>query len=279
MIYPNPGFPAYETTIEWAGARAVPLMLEERSGFRFSHENLRRLVTPRTKLIIVCSPGNPTGGVLTSQDLDAIANVARSSGAWVLSDEIYSQLVFEGAHDSIATRPGMLERTVVLDGCSKGFAMCGWRAGFGLFPHDLMEPVRNIGINSWTCLPPFVSAGAFAALQGPTDVTEGMREEFRARRDLVFERLNKITGVSVAVRPAGAMYLLANVTGTGLDSGTFVERLLEEHGVSVNDGASFGIGGQGLIRIAFGQSRERLQEGCDRIAAFVAGLRSEQAGG
>jgi len=272
VIYPDPGFPAYETTIEWTGATPVPLRLEESTGFRFSHHELRRLASRRTKLIIVCSPGNPTGGVLGAEDLDCVAEVAKACGAWVLSDEIYSRLVYEGCHDSIATRTDMLERTVVLDGCSKAYAMTGWRLGFGLFPPPLVEPVRNIAINSFTCLPPFVAAGAIAALEGPDATTDAMRHEYAARRDLLFDRLNTVPGICVAVRPAGAMYLLANVSGTGLSSHEFVERLLDDQGVAVLDGAFFGSGGRGLVRVSFAQSRERLAEGCDRISAFVAGL-------
>lgn len=276
VIYPDPGFPAYETTIKWAGATPVPLRLQEETGFRFSYEELRRLVSPRTKLIILCSPGNPTGGVLTGADLDCAAELARECGAWVLSDEIYSRLVYDGKHDSIATRAGMAERTIVLDGCSKAYAMTGWRIGFGLFPQALVEPARNVAINSWTCLPPFVAAGAMAALGGPDGPSDAMRSEYCARRDLLFKRLNAIPGVAVAVRPAGALYLLANVSGTGLTSREFSERLLEEMGVAVLDAEYFGAGGRGLVRISFAQSRERLALGCDRIAAFVASL-PEQA--
>eukprot|EP00933_Yihiella_yeosuensis_P062798 TRINITY_DN65799_c0_g1_i1.p1 TRINITY_DN65799_c0_g1~~TRINITY_DN65799_c0_g1_i1.p1 ORF type:complete len:410 (+),score=71.24 TRINITY_DN65799_c0_g1_i1:61-1290(+) len=273
VIYPDPGFPAYETTIEWSGAKAVPLKLDESTGFRFSHESLRSLITPRTKLLIICSPGNPTGGVLTKDDLDFVADIAKEHNLWILSDEIYSKLVYEGSHDSVALREAMLERTIVLDGCSKAFAMTGWRVGFGLFPPKLVEPARNIAINSWTCLPPFVAVGAEAALTGPEEESDSMIREFQARRDLVFERLNKIPGISVAVRPQGAMYLLANVTATGLSSREFAERLLQDQAVSLLDGAYFGEAGHGLVRISFAQSQERLAEGCDRIAKFVAGLR------
>ncbi|CAJ1349714.1 unnamed protein product [Effrenium voratum] len=167
VIYPDPGFPAYETLIEWSGATPVPLRLEEGTGFRFRHDELRRLASPRTKLIILCSPGNPTGGVLTSEDLDCAAEVARSCDSWVLSDEIYSRLTFDGKHDSVLLREGMAERSVLLDGCSKAFAMTGWRLGFGLFPAELVEPARNLAINSWTCVPPFVAAAAVTALQSP----------------------------------------------------------------------------------------------------------------
>ena len=256
----------------------MPLPLTEETGFRFDHQKLRELITPRTKLIILCSPGNPTGGVLGASDLDVVADLASSCGAWVLSDEIYSRLVFENSHDSIATRPGMLERTVVLDGCSKAFAMTGWRVGFGLFPPALVEPARNLAINSWTCLPPFVSAGAIAAMAssevgGASDIAnQAMRIEFQARRDLVFERLNRVPGIHIAVLPAGAMYLLANVSGTGLTSTEFADRVLEEEGVSLLDGKGFGAGGDGLVRISFAQSRERLAEGCQRISRFVASL-------
>lgn len=243
VIYPNPGFPAYETTIEWSGATAVPLRLDESTGFRFRHDDLRRLVSPRTKLIILCSPGNPTGGVLTSQDLDAVADVARESGAYVLSDEIYSSLIFDGQHDTILLREGMPERCVLLDGCSKAFAMTGWRLGFGLFPKELVEPARNLAINSWTCIPPFVAAGAITALDTPKEELDYMRLEYAARRDLLFERLNQLPGISVAVKPAGAMYLLANVTGTSLSSRDFADRLLQEEAVSLLDGRYFGDGG------------------------------------
>merc|ERR1719440_1155925 len=193
--------------------------------------------------------------------------------AWVLSDEIYSQLVFEGNHDSVATRPGMMERTIILDGCSKNWAMTGWRVGFGLYPPSLVEPARNVCINTFSCLPPFVSAGAKAAVEGTMEPTAKMRAEFMARRDIVFDRLNAIPGVSVAVRPAGAMYLMADVSGTGLTAAEFSNRVLLEHGVALLDGAFFGEYGAGLVRISFAQSRERLAEACDRIADFVAGLK------
>merc|ERR1712216_181155 len=273
VIYPNPGFPAYETTIEWFGGKPVPLKLDSKIGFRFDHDELRRIVSPRTKLIIICSPGNPSGGVLNSEDLDVVAEVAKSSGAWVLSDEIYSQLVFDGQHDSVATRPGMAERTIILDGCSKNFAMTGWRVGFGLYPPALVEPARNVCINTFSCLPPFVSAGALAAVTGSTEPTDKMRAEFMARRDIVFDRLNAIPGISVAVRPAGAIYLMADVSGTGLTASEFSHRLLFEKGVALLDGAFFGEHGAGLVRISFAQSRERLGEACDRIAAFVETIR------
>lgn len=166
VIYPNPGFPAYETTIEWFGGKPVPLKLDAKTGFSFDHDELKRIASSRTKLIIICSPGNPSGGILSAADLDCVAEVAKSCGAWVLSDEIYSQLVFEGEHDSVATRPGMANRTIVLDGCSKNWAMTGWRVGFGLYPRQLVDPARNVCINTFSCLPPFVSAGAAAAVEG-----------------------------------------------------------------------------------------------------------------
>ena len=183
-----------------------------------------------------------------------------------------SQLLFEGTHESVATREGMLERTVVLDGCSKAFAMTGWRVGFGLFPPALVEPVRNLAINSFTCLPPFVSAGAVAALNGPMDATEAMRREFQARRDLVHQKLTQILGLRVAVRPQGAMYMLVDVTGAGLTSREFSDRLLDEHAVSLLDASTFGKGGEGLVQVSFAQSQERLTEGCRRITDFIFSL-------
>lgn len=272
VIYPNPGFPAYETTIEWFGGKPVPLKLDSKTGFRFDHDELKKIASSRTKLIIICSPGNPSGGILTSEDLDCVAEVAKACGAWVLSDEIYSQLIFQGKHDSVATRPGMQQRTIVLDGCSKNWAMTGWRVGFGLFPRQLVDPARNVCINTFSCLPPFVSAGAAAAVEGPSEPTEKMRDEFCARRDIVYDRLNSIPGISVSVKPQGAMYLMADVSGTGLEAGEFASRVLFEHGVAVLDGRFFGKYGKGLVRISYGQSRERLAEACDRIAKFVEGL-------
>ena len=272
VIYPDPGFPAYETTIEWSGATPVPLKLQEDTGFRFSHDQIEKLASDKTKLIVLCSPGNPTGGVLSSKDLDKVAEIAKACGAYVISDEIYSKLSFDSPHESIATRPGMMDRTIILDGCSKAFAMTGWRVGFGIFPPALVEPAKNLAINSWTCLPPFVSAGAIAALNGSDEETNRMKAEFEARRDIVYEALNDIPGINVAVKPAGAIYLLANVTGTGLDSREFAERLLDEYGVCLLDGSYFGEAGKGLVRISFGQSRERLTEGCARIREFVASL-------
>mmetsp|Transcript_18687 Transcript_18687/g.43429 ORF Transcript_18687/g.43429 Transcript_18687/m.43429 type:complete len:457 (-) Transcript_18687:239-1609(-) len=278
VIYPDPGFPAYEACIKWTGATPVPLKLQEETGFRFSHEELRRLVSPKTKLIIVCSPGNPTGGVLQKEDLDVVAEVAKETGAWVLSDEIYSQLIFQGSLDSVALRPGMKERTIVLDGCSKAHAMTGWRVGFGLYPPELVGPARNLAIASWTCIPPFVAAGAIAALEGPSAATDGMRRELQARRDLLFDRLNAVPGINVAVRPAGAMYLLANITGTGLTSKQFASQLLDEEGVSVLDAEIFGAQGAGLVRISFAEPQHRLLEGCKRIEAFAARLQERSAG-
>mmetsp|Transcript_13637 Transcript_13637/g.31012 ORF Transcript_13637/g.31012 Transcript_13637/m.31012 type:complete len:436 (+) Transcript_13637:104-1411(+) len=274
VIFPDPGFPAYEACIRFTGATPVPLKLHEENGFRFSHAELRKLVSPRTKLIIVCSPGNPTGGVLTQQDIDVVAEVAQESDAWVLSDEIYSQLIFQGRPDSVATRPGMQERTIVLDGCSKTHAMTGWRVGFGLFPPQLIEPARNLAIASWTCIPPFIAAGALAALSGSSEATDSMRSELQARRDLLFERLNAVPGIRVAVRPAGAMYLLANIQKTGLTSREFARQLLAEQGVSVLDAEVFGAQGAGLVRISFAEPQDRLLEGCRRIEAFMAMQRS-----
>eukprot|EP00434_Breviolum_minutum_P019568 symbB.v1.2.017262.t1/scaffold1346.1/size178581/15 len=168
----------------------------------------------------------------------------------------------------------MSEQCVLLDGCSKAFAMTGWRLGFGLFPNTLVEPARNLAINSWTCLPPFVAAAAIAALETPQVELDYMRKEYAARRDLLYEKLNQIPGISIAVKPAGAMYLLANVTGTSLSSKDFAERLLQEEGVSLLDGRYFGAAGVGLVRISFAQSRERLEEGCERIKNFVMRLKA-----
>eukprot|EP00756_Hemistasia_phaeocysticola_P060524 Hpha_TRINITY_DN40_c0_g1::TRINITY_DN40_c0_g1_i1::g.110062::m.110062 len=269
-IYPNPGFPAYETTIEYTGAKPVPLPLEESRGFQFDPAVLEGLITPRTKLLILNSPQNPTGGMLEGKVLEAVAALCVKHKLWVLSDEIYGEMVMDDdcPHVSIATYPGMAERTVVLDGCSKTFAMTGFRCGFGLFPPALTRPVHNLAINSWTCIPVFTLRGMMAALTGPWDAVEKMRAAYRERREVVVSGLNSLPGVSCAT-PKGAFYCLANITKTGMTATEFADKALQ-HGVSLLPATYFGEHGTGFVRLSFANNKENLSEGIDRLRKMLS---------
>ena len=271
VIYPDPGFPIYESAIRFAGATPVPLVLRETDDFAFSIDELAACVTERTKLVILNSPQNPTGGVLARETLAAAAGVLRDSPAWVLSDEVYGRLLHEGAFASIATEPGMLERTIVLDSFSKTYAMTGWRCGYAAVPEPLVEPLTRFLVNATSCVPPFVQRAGVAALTGPQDGVERMRAEFRARRDLVVAALAAMTGVTCRV-PHGAFYAFPNVTGAPLETEVLADRLLDEAGVALLSGTAFGAAGEGHLRLSYATSRERLAEGLARMRAFLEGL-------
>ena len=271
VIYPDPGFPIYESAIRFAGATPVPLVLRETDDFAFSIDELAACVTERTKLVILNSPQNPTGGVLAREALAAAADVLRDSPAWVLSDEVYGRLLHEGAFASIATEPGMLERTIVLDSFSKTYAMTGWRCGYAAVPEPLVEPLTRFLVNATSCVPPFVQRAGVAALTGPQDGVERMRAEFRARRDLVVAGLAAMPGVTCRV-PHGAFYAFPNVTGVPLPTEMLADRLLDEAGVALLSGTAFGAAGEGHLRLSYATSRERLAEGLARMRAFLEGL-------
>jgi aspartate/methionine/tyrosine aminotransferase len=271
VIYPDPGFPIYESAIRFAGATPVPLVLRETDDFAFSIDELAACVTERTKLVILNSPQNPTGGVLARETLAAAAGVLRDSPAWVLSDEVYGRLLHEGAFASIATEPGMLERTIVLDSFSKTYAMTGWRCGYAAVPEPLVEPLTRFLVNATSCVPPFVQRAGVAALTGPQDGVERMRAEFRARRDLVVAALAAMPGVTCRV-PHGAFYAFPNVTGAPLETEVLADRLLDEAGVALLSGTAFGAAGEGHLRLSYATSRERLAEGLARMRAFLEGL-------
>jgi len=271
VIYPDPGFPIYESAIRFAGATPVPLVLRETDDFAFSIEELAARVTERTKLVILNSPQNPTGGVLTRATLVAAAGVLRDSPAWVLSDEVYGRLLHEGAFASIATEPGMLERTIVLDSFSKTYAMTGWRCGYAAVPEPLVEPLTRFLVNATSCVPPFIQRAGVAALTGPQDGVERMRAEFRARRDLVVAGLAAMPGVTCRV-PHGAFYAFPNVTGVPLPTEVLADRLLDEAGVAVLSGTAFGAAGEGHLRLSYATSRERLAEGLARMRGFLERL-------
>ncbi|MHB8080350.1 MAG: pyridoxal phosphate-dependent aminotransferase [Candidatus Krumholzibacteriia bacterium] len=272
VIYPNPGFPIYESVINFLGARAVPLKLAEEKQFNFDLADLERLISRKTKLLIINSPQNPTGGVLTAADLDAIARLAVKHDFWVLSDEIYSKIIYGGKHESIATRPGMLERTIILDGHSKTYAMTGWRLGFGVMPEPLAQAVAKLQTNVASCTASFTQLAGVEALTGPQDAAKAMVAEFQARRDLLVDGLNAIDGISCQ-RPHGAFYVFPNIQRLGLTSKDAETRLLDEFGVAALAGTAFGAFGEGYLRFSYANSRENLRKALARVADFVKAVR------
>ena len=271
VIYPDPGFPIYESAISWSGATPVPLPLREERGFAFDPEELARLVTPRTKLVFLNSPQNPTGGVLPDDVLGAAAETLAASRAWVLSDEVYSRITFDRPARSIATFPGMAERTVLLDGFSKTYSMTGWRVGYAAVPEPLVDPLVRFVVNSTSCVPPFAQLAGVAALEGPQDEAEAMVAEFRRRRDALVPALNALPGVR-CVLPEGAFYAFPNVSALPLPAAELADRLLEEAGVAVLAGTAFGSHATGNIRISYASSLESLERAVERIGAFVETL-------
>ena len=272
VIYPDPGFPIYESMTRFVGATPVPLPLREENDFRLDVDELRRLVTARTKLIIFNSPANPTGGVLTLADLEAIADVAREHDITVLADEIYMRILYDGAeHHSIASFPGMAERTIILDGFSKTYAMTGWRLGYGILPEALVPAFGRLVINSVSCVASFEQVAAVEALTGPQDDVEAMVKEFDARRKLVVAGLNAIPGVTCRM-PHGAFYAFPNVAGTGLDGPGMADRLLHQGGVSVLSGSAFGRVGATHLRVSYANSRENLRLALEHFGEVVSGL-------
>ena len=268
VIYPDPGFPIYESAINWVGATPVALPLHEERDFVFDPAELEARLSPRTKLVILNSPQNPTGGAAGREDFAAAARLIGETGAWVLSDEVYSEMLYDGEFASIATEPGMPERTILLDGFSKTFAMTGWRCGYAAVPDALVDPLVRFFVNSTSCVPPFVQLGGVAALEGPMDAVDAMMAEFRARRALVVEGLNALPGVSCRM-PRGAFYAFPNVSGTGFEADELARRLLEEAGVAVLAGSAFGRVGVGNLRLSYANSRENLARALERIGSFL----------
>jgi aspartate/methionine/tyrosine aminotransferase len=259
VIYPNPGFPIYESVIRWAGATPVPLPLTEDRGVAFTAEDVADRLTDRTRLIILNSPANPTGGVVPCEVVDELAQLLAGHPCWILSDEVYSEMVYKGEHASITSRPGMLDRTILLDGFSKTFAMTGWRLGYAAVPEPLVEPLTRLFINCHSCTPPASQLAGVAALTGPWDAVEAMMTEFRARRRLVVDGLNAIPGVS-CIEPAGAFYAFPDISGTGLPARDLQNRLLEEAGVAMLAGTAFGAYGEGYMRVSYANSKENITE-------------------
>ena len=272
VIVPDPGYPIYESLTRFVGATAVPVPIRMANDFRLDIGELASLVSPRTRVLVLNSPANPTGGVLTREDMEAIAALAIEHDLWVLTDEIYGRILYDGAeHVSIASLPGMAERTIVLDGFSKTFAMTVWRLGYAVVPEAIKETYDQLIINTISCAPTFAQVGAVEALTGPQDDVEAMVREFRVRRDLIVEGLNEIPGFDCGT-PSGAFYVFPSVAGTGLSGAELADRLLHEAGVCVLPGTAFGGFGDEHIRISYAASQEQLTEALARIRRFVAGL-------
>ena len=265
VIYPNPGFPIYESMIRFAGATPVPMPLEESRGFSFDLDLFQSKLTDRTKMVVLNSPQNPTGGVIPPGDVKVLANMLRDRDLVVLSDEIYSRIHYGAAAPvSIASFPGMLEKTIILDGFSKTYAMTGWRMGYGVMPAWLVEAVNKLMVNSNSCTASFTQRAGIAALKGPQDCVDRMVAEFRRRRDAICRGLNEVPGFRCAV-PGGAFYAFANVSGTGMGSKELADYLLYDAGVSCLDGACFGEYGNGYVRFSYANSLENLEEAVSRI--------------
>jgi len=269
-LYPNPGFPIYESMINFSGAKAVALPLREEKDFRFDPDEFRSLITDRTRLIILNSPQNPTGGVLTRQDLEVVAEVARERDIMVLSDEVYNQLSFEGEHVSILSIPDMAANTILLDGFSKTYAMTGWRIGYGVMPVELAQHITKLMVNSNSCTADFTQYAAIAALEGPQEAVVEMAAAFKERRDIMVAGLNRIPGFS-CLNPPGAFYVFPNVTETGMDSKALADYLLETGGVATLDGGCFGQHGQGYLRLSCANSVENLRRALEWIEDALGG--------
>jgi aspartate/methionine/tyrosine aminotransferase len=268
IIYPNPGFPIYESMINYVGAKAVPIRLREELEFRLDVDELASLINDRTKLIILNSPQNPTGGVLTKDDIAAIARTIGDRNIMVLSDEIYSQLIFDGEDHSIMSIDGMKERTILLDGFSKTYAMTGWRMGYGVMRADLATHISRLMTNSNSCTASFTQVAGIEALRGSQDVVDAMRAKFEKRRDVMVAGLNKIKGFSCRV-PHGAFYVFPNITKTGWPSKKLADALLDDAGVAALSGTAFGDFGEGYLRFSVANSIENIEKALDRIDAWT----------
>jgi len=269
VLYPNPGFPIYESVINFVGAKPVPIPLKEENDFSLDPEYVKKMITKKTKMIILNSPENPTGGVVTREQLKVIADsISNRNDVFVLSDEIYSRIIYEGKLESITQFSGMKEKTILLDGFSKTYAMTGWRLGYGVMRKDLAEKVAQLMTNSNSCTAAFTQLAGVEALTGPQKEPERMDEEFRKRRDIIVPGLNNIEGITCK-KPHGAFYVFPNITGTGMDCRKLGDHLLYNAGVAVLPGTSFGKYGEGYLRLSFANSVENIKKALERIAGAV----------
>ena len=268
VLYPNPGFPIYESMIDFVGGSPVPIKLLSSKDFEIDVDEVADAITPKTTVMILNSPNNPCGSVIGLETLGQLADLAVEHDLWVLSDEIYIRLLFEGEHHSIASFPGLSERTIILDGFSKTYAMTGWRIGYGVMPDGLAAHFSKLNTNSVSCAPPAIQVAAIEALQGPQDETYEFRDQFKARRDVFVTGLNDIPGIRCPM-PNGAFYAFPNIEGTGMTSRLFADGLLLDYGVAALAGESFGEYGNGCVRFSFANSTENLNRALQRIAEFV----------
>lgn len=279
VILPDPGYPVYRSLTDFVGAVARPIRLREERGFGMDLDELESLISPRTRMVIINSPQNPTGGVLGKADLDRLAELAIAHDLIVFSDEIYSRICFSELPAPIWSRPGMAERTIVLDGLSKTYAMCGWRLGYGVMPRQLAQRMETLLINTSSCAAAFTQLAAVEALESPTSeqAVGKMVVEFRQRRDALVQGLNSIPGVHCLL-PEASFYAFPNITGTGLSSRGMADRLLQEAGVAVLAGEAFGAGGEGFIRLAYTQGLPDIEEAVRRVGSFVEAARPAGVG-
>ena len=272
VIYPNPGFPIYESMINYVGGTAVPMKLEESKNFNANIDDLKKLINDKTKMIIINTPNNPCGSVTQIEDLEEIAKIAVENDIIVLSDEIYKDMYYQGEHYSISKFKGMKERTIILDGFSKSYAMTGWRLGYGIFPEFMIDDITKLMTNSVSCTSVFSQMAAIAALEGPKDFTLNMMEKFKIRRDIVVDGLNSIDGINCKT-PLGAFYAFPNISGTGLSSSDFADIALDNYGVALLSGTAFGNYGDNYIRISFANSDDNLREAIDRLNRMITELK------
>ncbi|MBV9860551.1 MAG: pyridoxal phosphate-dependent aminotransferase [Alphaproteobacteria bacterium] len=273
ILYPNPGFPIYESVIRFSGATPVPTPLYESAGFSFNAEEVLAKITPRTRLLILNSPANPTGGVVPRRELDLlVAGLERHPQVAVLSDEIYGEILYDGAeHVSLLRYPSLRDRVILLDGWSKTYAMTGWRMGYGVWPEALFRAAERLAINCHSCVNASAQYAGLAALQGPREPVRRMVEAFAERRAMIEPALNALPGFRCA-RPGGAFYAFPNIAGTGFDARSLQNQLLEKAGVATVAGTSFGAFGEDYIRISYANSREAIAEAIERIRAFLGNL-------
>jgi aspartate/methionine/tyrosine aminotransferase len=270
ILYPDPGFPIYRSMIEYTGARPVPIPIREKNGFAFSAEETLSLITPKTRLIILNSPANPTGGVTPKADVDAlVAGLAKFPDVAILSDEIYGQMTYDGLpHVSLLSYPEVRDRVILLDGWSKTYAMTGWRMGYSVWPKPLYGHIRKLAVNAWSCVNASAQYAGLAALTGPQDSVATMVAEFDKRRKIVVEELNRLDGFS-CIMPKGAFYAFPNITKTGFKAKPFASELLEKAGVATIGGPDFGILGEGYLRLSYANSAENIRRAITRIGEFM----------
>ena len=270
VIYPNPGFPIYESMINFIGAKAVPLTLREEKDFSFDVEELKSLINEKTRMIIINSPQNPTGGILSLEDLEQIASLVADRDIIVMTDEVYSRMVYEGQHHSILSLDGMKEKTILIEGFSKTYAMTGWRLGYGVMPKNVADMVSKFMVNSNSCTASFTQRAGIQALRGPQDDSENMIAKFKERKSVIVDGLNSLPGISCRT-PKGAFYVFPNIKETGLTSEEAENKFLNDAGVACLKGTSFGANGEGYVRFSYANSKENIREALDRIERVLTG--------